>query len=249
MSVSSVDQAPPVECRGLGQVLASGGQELVVLRGVDLTIQAGESLAILGPSGSGKSTLLGLMAGLDRASEGQVRLWGEELGALDEDRLARLRRGRVGFVFQSFHLFGNLTAEENIRVPLELIGFQGAHARALELLAAVGLTERGHHYPTQLSGGEMQRVALARAFGPRPRLLLADEPTGNLDSANGRQVLELLIELQAREAATLVLVTHDASVAAHAQRRIYLEAGRIQRQEDDRMDAHRAPQASGAPRT
>jgi len=218
---------PRVECRGLGKVLPSGGEQLTILQGVDLAVGAGESVAILGPSGSGKSTLLGLLAGLDRPTTGSVLLDGVPLEGKNEDELALLRRGRVGFVFQSFHLFANLTAHENIRVPLELTGVSGAAERATELLERVGLAERAHHYPSQLSGGEMQRVALARAFGPRPSLLLADEPTGNLDSHTGERVLELLVEMRERENTTLVLVTHDAVVAARTQRRVVLEAGRI----------------------
>jgi len=216
-----------VEGRGLRKVLASGENELVVLDGVDFRAEPGEFVAIQGPSGSGKSTLLGLLAGLDPPSAGQVFLEGQLLSALNEDQLAELRRGRVGFVFQSFHLFPNLTALENVRVPLELIGWQGAEQRAQELIERVGLGARGHHYPNQLSGGEMQRVALARAFGPAPRLLFADEPTGNLDRENGSQVLVLMEELRSSGDATLVLVTHDPSVAAHASRRIQLEAGRL----------------------
>jgi putative ABC transport system ATP-binding protein len=220
-----------VECRGVGKVLPSGGESLTILRDIDLAVSAGESLAILGPSGSGKSTLLGLMAGLDRPTTGSVLLEGQALEGMNEDALALMRRGRVGFVFQSFHLFPNLTAHENIRVPLELTGFDGAADRADELLERVGLSERSHHYPSQLSGGEMQRVALARGFGPRPKLLLADEPTGNLDSKTGERVLELLVEMRATEGTTLVLVTHDLAVAARAGRRIHLEAGEITRVE------------------
>ena len=226
---STVRTAPRVECRGVRKVLASGGEDLVILHDVDLAVAPGESVAILGPSGSGKSTLLGLLAGLDRCSSGSVLYDGRALESLDEDELALLRRGEVGFVFQSFHLFHNLTAEENVRVPLELVGFAGARERARELLEGVGLSARGHHYPSQLSGGEQQRVALARAFGPRPALLLADEPTGNLDSKTGARVLELLLEMRDREATTLVLVTHDASVAESCGRRIHLDAGTISR--------------------
>ncbi len=216
-----------VECRGVGKVLPSGGEQLTILRDIDLAIDAGESVAILGPSGSGKSTLLGLLAGLDRPTTGSVLLDGEALEDKDEDELALLRRGKVGFVFQAFHLFANLTAHENIRVPLDLTGVDGSAERATELLERVGLAARAHHYPSQLSGGEMQRVALARAFGPNPSLLLADEPTGNLDSKTGERVLELLVEMRERENTTLVLVTHDPAVAARAERRIVLEAGAI----------------------
>jgi len=218
---------PRVEGRAVRKVLQSGGRDLVVLDAVDFEALPGEFVAILGPSGSGKSTLLGLLAGLDRPSSGEVWIEGQPLGPMDEDQLALLRRARVGFVFQSFHLFPNLTAMENVRVPLELIGFEGARERSRELLERVGLGERGHHYPAQLSGGEMQRVALARAFGPRPSILFADEPTGNLDSVTGERVLELLIELRDQEGTTLIMVTHDDSVAARASRRMHLEAGRV----------------------
>jgi len=231
VNATNTNGTPRVECRGVGKVLPSGEHELTILADVDLAVAAGESVAILGPSGSGKSTLLGLMAGLDRPTTGSVLLDGRPLDDLDEDQLALLRRRRVGFVFQSFHLFGNLTALENVRVPLELCGFEGASRRAEELLERVGLAQRGHHYPSQLSGGEMQRVALARAFGPRPSLLLADEPTGNLDSRTGENVLELLVELRDGAGTALVLVTHDPSVAARCARRIHLEAGRIVRVE------------------
>ncbi len=218
---------PRVACRGLTKVLRSGTHDLCVLEDVDLEVLPAESVAILGASGSGKSTLLGLLAGLDRPTRGQVSVEGQDLAELDEDGLARLRRGQLGFVFQAFHLLPNLTALENVRVPLELIGFDGAAERSTELLTAVGLGERLHHYPSQLSGGEMQRVALARAFGPRPRLILADEPTGNLDAATGERVLDLLFDLREHEGTSLVLVTHDPALAARADRRIHLQAGRV----------------------
>jgi len=217
--------------RGIGRRLPSGGRMLAILDGIDLEVRRGEFLAVLGPSGSGKSTLLALMAGLDRPSSGEVRLDGERIDALGEDRLARLRRNKIGFVFQSFQLLSNLTARENVQLPLELLGEPDARARAEELLRAVALAERGHHYPSQLSGGEQQRVALARAFAPRPALLLADEPTGNLDGATGRMVLDLLVGLRAEHGATLVLVTHDPAVASRADRRIHLRDGRIERED------------------
>jgi putative ABC transport system ATP-binding protein len=204
---------------------------LEILDSIDLEVGRGEFLAILGPSGSGKSTLLALMAGLDRPSAGEVRLDGERIDHLSEDRLAILRRHSVGFVFQSFQLLGNFTARENVMLPMELLARADARSRAEDLLAAVGLGERGHHYPSQLSGGEQQRVALARAFAPQPTLLLADEPTGNLDGATGRMVLDLLVSLRADEGATLVLVTHDPAVAARADRRIHLHDGRIAHEE------------------
>jgi putative ABC transport system ATP-binding protein len=177
------------------------------------------------------------MAGLDRPTSGEVHLDGRRIDALGEDELALLRRRSVGFVFQSFQLLGNLTAEENVLLPLELARVAGARGRARELLDAVGLSERAHHYPAQLSGGEQQRVALARAFGPRPSILFADEPTGNLDAETGQRVLELVLDLRARESTTLVLVTHDPAVARLAQRRIHLRAGRVERDEADERTA------------
>ncbi|HEX6202646.1 MAG TPA: ABC transporter ATP-binding protein [Thermoanaerobaculia bacterium] len=220
-----------LELRRLTRRLPSGGRMLTVVDAVDLAVERGEFVAVLGPSGSGKSTLLALMAGLDRPDEGEIWLDGEPVHTLSEDRLALLRRHRVGFVFQSFQLLGNLTARENVLLPLELLDVADAGPRADALLAAVGLAERGHHYPSQLSGGEQQRVALARAFAPRPALLLADEPTGNLDSATGRRVLDTLAELRAAEGTTLVLVTHDPAVARRADRRIHLADGRLVREE------------------
>lgn len=217
--------------QGVGRQLPSGGKMLTILDGIDLEVRRGEFVAVLGPSGSGKSTLLALMAGLDRPSSGEVCVNGERIDHFSEDRLAILRRHTIGFVFQSFQLLENLTARENVMLPMELLGRADASQRAADLLSAVGLSERGHHYPSQLSGGEQQRVALARAFAPRPALLLADEPTGNLDGATGRVVLDLLIALRADEGATLVLVTHDPAVAALADRRIHLNDGRIEREE------------------
>ena len=217
--------------KGVGRRLPSGGRMLTILNAIDLDVRRGEFVAVLGPSGSGKSTLLALMAGLDRPSSGEVLFEGERIDAWSEDRLALLRRHKIGFVFQAFQLLGNLTARENVMLPMELLGLRDARRRAEELLGAVGLSERGHHYPSQLSGGEQQRVALARAFAPRPALLLADEPTGNLDGATGRVVLDLLIKMRAEEGATLVLVTHDPAVAELADRRIHLLDGRIEREE------------------
>jgi putative ABC transport system ATP-binding protein len=222
---------PRIELRQLTRKLPSGGRELTILDRVDLTFQAGEFAAVLGPSGSGKSTLLALMAGLDRPTSGEVIIDGTPIQAMSEDGLALLRRHKIGFVFQSFQLLGNLTARENVLLPIELLGQPDPVGRANELLAAVGLDDRGHHYPSQLSGGEQQRVALARAFAARPPILLADEPTGNLDGATGRKVLELLTELRRREGTTLILVTHDPAVAALAGRRIHLRDGRVERDE------------------
>ena len=213
-----------LRCESLTRTFLSGGRELPVLKSITLDVPAGSFVAILGPSGSGKSTLLGLLAGLDTPTTGRVWLDGAELGALSEDERARLRGQKVGFVFQSFHLIPTLTARENIQVPLELRGLE-AVARANELLARVGLAERGHHYPAQLSGGEQQRVALARAFSHRPRVLFADEPTGNLDAATGARVIELMSELNREVGTTLVLVTHDQSLAARAGRIVRLHDG------------------------
>src|SRR4051812_10928126 len=216
-----------LRCESLTRTFLSGGRELPVLKNITLDIPSGSFVAILGPSGSGKSTLLGLLAGLDRPSAGRVWLDGVELGALSEDERARLRGEKVGFVFQSFHLIPTLTARENIQVPLELRGLE-AQARADELLSRVGLFDRGHHYPAQLSGGEQQRVALARAFSHRPRVLFADEPTGNLDAATGARVIELMSELNREVGTTLVLVTHDQTLAARAGRIVRLHDGALQ---------------------
>jgi putative ABC transport system ATP-binding protein len=216
-----------LRCESLTRTFLSGGRELPVLKSITLDVPAGSFVAILGPSGSGKSTLLGLLAGLDQPTTGRVWLDGVELGALTEDERARLRGQKVGFVFQSFHLIPTLTARENIQVPLELRGLE-AVARADELLARVGLADRGHHYPAQLSGGEQQRVALARAFSHRPRVLFADEPTGNLDAATGARVIELMSELNREVGTTLVLVTHDQSLAARAGRIVRLHDGALQ---------------------
>jgi putative ABC transport system ATP-binding protein len=205
----------------------SGGRTLTVLKDITFALEPGGFLAIVGPSGSGKTTLLGLLAGLDRPTAGRVVLDGVELAPLSEDDRARLRRTKVGFVFQSFQLLPTLTARENVQVPLELAGMDDAAAIADELLARVGLGERGHHYPAQLSGGEQQRVAVARAFSTRPRILFADEPTGNLDGANGSTVVELMMTLNAEYGTTLVLVTHDLELAARARRMIRLADGAI----------------------
>ena len=212
---------------GLTQGYHTGGGTLTVLKDINFTLEAGGFLAITGPSGSGKTTLLGLLAGLDRPSAGRVLLDGIDLGALDEDARAALRRRKVGFIFQSFQLIPTLTARENVQVPLELAGEASAAAVADDLLGRVGLGARGHHYPSQLSGGEQQRVAVARAFSTRPDILFADEPTGNLDGANGGVVVELMLALNAEFGTTLVLVTHDLEVAALARRQIRLADGRV----------------------
>ena len=216
-----------IEIAGLTKTLTAGARPVEILHGIDLHVAAGEFVAIMGPSGSGKSTLLGLIAGLDRPTRGSVKLAGQEIVGLGEDALARLRGRTLGFVFQSFQLIPTLTAEENVAVPLELLGRRDARARAKALLATVGLGDRGHHLPGQLSGGEQQRVALARAFVAEPPILLADEPTGNLDSATGERVLALLADLRARAGTTMVLVTHDPGLAARADRVVTLRDGRI----------------------
>jgi putative ABC transport system ATP-binding protein len=206
--------------------LPSAAGPVEILRGLDARVDAGEHVAVTGPSGSGKSSLIALAAGLEQPSDGSVRLFGEDLSKLDEDRRAKLRRGRVSLVFQSFHLLPNMNAEENVAAPLEIAGARGAAALAREWLERVGLSARTRHYPHQLSGGEQQRVALARALAPRPELLFADEPTGNLDAANAAHVADLLFGLAAETGAAMVLVTHDPALAARAARRIDLRAGR-----------------------
>jgi putative ABC transport system ATP-binding protein len=228
---------PRLELRHLTRELRSGGRPLVILDDVSLSIAAGESVAVLGPSGSGKSTLLALMAGLDRPTSGEILYEGSPVQGLSEDELALWRRHHVGFVFQSFQLLQHLTARENVLLPLELRGDPHPRAVADDLLEQVGLAARAHHYPTQLSGGEQQRVAVARAFAARPALLLADEPTGNLDSRTGQTVLEMLAMLQRRGGTSLVLVTHDPATARLADRRIHLLDGRVVRDERGGLDA------------
>jgi putative ABC transport system ATP-binding protein len=215
-----------LRCESLTRTYPSGGREITVLRDITFELEASGMLAITGPSGSGKSTLLGLLAGLDRPTSGRVYLDGRELGALSEDERARVRAESVGFVFQSFHLIPTLTARENVMVPLELRGENG-HERAEELLRRVGLGDRGHHYPSQLSGGEQQRVAVARAFANRPKVLFADEPTGNLDAANGKNIVELLVELNRELGTTVVLVTHEPDLAALAPQKLRLRDGAV----------------------
>ncbi len=210
----------------LTQAYRSGGRDLTVLKDISFTLEDGGFLAIVGPSGSGKTTLLGLLAGLDRPRSGTVILDGQDLGAMTEDARALLRGEKVGFVFQSFQLIPTLTALENVEVPLELRGVDGA-GHAAELLARVGLGDRGHHYPAQLSGGEQQRVALARAFSNRPRILFADEPTGNLDSHTGQGIVELMLDLNRDLGTTIVLVTHDLALANRARRVIRLADGQM----------------------
>src|SRR5581483_8332920 len=207
--------------------LTSAGKEVTILDRIALEIPEKQFLAVIGPSGSGKSTLLGLIAGLDRPTAGSIKIDGVSLAALSEDDLARLRREKIGMIFQSFHLIPTLTALENVQVPLELRGDSDPAPEARRLLEAVGLLERAHHYPVQLSGGEQQRVAVARAYAGKPALLLADEPTGNLDTANGAKVVDLLVRLHQDQGSTLVLVTHDLNLASYADRIISLRDGRI----------------------
>ena len=216
-----------IELRAVTKSVPSGDGMLTILHPTDLLIHAGAVAAITGPSGSGKSTLLGLVAGLDAPSGGQVLIDGVEITSLDEDGLARLRGTKIGFVFQFFHLLPSLTAYENVLVPMEIAGARAPAARARQLLEEVGLQDRGHHYPSQLSGGEQQRVAIARALANDPPLLLADEPTGNLDTATGHSIIELLLGINRTRKTTLVLVTHDPELAAKADLRIALRDGRV----------------------
>jgi len=217
-----------VEVRGLTRVIQNGDRSVEILRGINLSISAGEVVAIMGASGSGKSTLLGLLAGLDTPTSGEVLLSGTSISYLAEDALAKIRGKQIGFVFQSYQLIPTLTALENVLLPYEL-NVSGEErdgvARARQLLTAVGLAERMHHYPVQLSGGEQQRVALARAFVARPPIVLADEPTGNLDTANGEHILNLLLALNREQGTTLILVTHDAAIAQHASRIVTMRDG------------------------
>jgi putative ABC transport system ATP-binding protein len=216
-----------IELRGVSKHVRSGDHLLTILHPIDLTVPAGCRLAIVGPSGSGKSTLLGLIAGLDAPSTGAILVDGTDITMLDEDRLARLRGEKIGFVFQSFHLIPSLTALENILVPMEIAGRRDAAGRARALIAEVGLADRAHHYPSQLSGGEQQRVAIARALSNEPRIVLADEPTGNLDSRTGHHVIDLLLAINRQRGATLIVVTHDQEIASLADARVYLRDGSV----------------------
>ena len=228
-----------IELRGVSKSVPSGTGTLTILHPVDLTIDRGRVVAITGPSGSGKSTMLGLIAGLDAPTEGRILLDGVDITVLDEDTLARLRGVRVGIVFQFFHLLPSLTAFENVLVPMEIAGVRHAHQRARTLLTEVGLGERMHHYPSQLSGGEQQRVAIARALANDPPILLADEPTGNLDSTTGQQIIDLLLSINRERGTTLVLVTHDPDLARVADSSIALRDGRVVRATlDDAVGAH-----------
>jgi putative ABC transport system ATP-binding protein len=227
MTPTAPAQFPIVAARALSQRVATADGPLVILSEVELAVKAGETLAITGASGSGKSTLLGLLAGLDQPSSGELFLLGHKLNDLDEDARARLRAGRIGFVFQSFQLLPALTALENILLPLELAVHANARERAAHWLERVGLKARAGHTPRQLSGGEQQRVAIARAFATDPEIVFADEPTGNLDFDTGARIIDLLFELNASARTTLILVTHDDALAARCQRRIHLVAGRM----------------------
>ncbi|MBL8574499.1 MAG: ABC transporter ATP-binding protein [Hyphomicrobiaceae bacterium] len=217
-----------IDLSGIHLSLGEGAARVHILRGADLTVEAGLSIGIVGPSGSGKSTLLMVMAGLERVDKGKVLVAGEDLTRLGEDELALFRGRNVGIIFQSFHLIPNMTALENVAVPLELAGERDAFARAEAELRAVGLGERLSHYPTQMSGGEQQRVAIARALAPRPAILIADEPTGNLDAATGETIAELLFSKQRERGATFVLVTHDADLAARCDRVAHVRSGRVE---------------------
>jgi len=216
-----------IDARNLILTLGEGDAAVEVLRGIDLVVPQGQTLALLGPSGSGKSSLMAVLSGLERSSGGSLAVAGEDFAALGEDALARARRGRIGIVLQAFHLLPTMTAQENVATPLELAGEPDAWARAAAELTAVGLGARLSHYPAQLSGGEQQRVAMARAIVPRPALIFADEPTGNLDAATGEQVIELLFARRAETQATLVVITHDPTLASHCERVVTLADGRI----------------------
>ena len=218
-----------IQLTQVSKTVMSGDKPLTILYPLDYRVGQSEFVAVIGPSGSGKSTLLGLVAGLDAPSGGSIAIDGLEITGLGEDQLARLRGEKIGFVFQFFHLIPSLTALENIMVPMEIAGRRDAAARGRRLLDEVGLQARGHHYPSQLSGGEQQRVALARALSNDPLILLADEPTGNLDSANGQHVMELLLEVRRSRGVTLLLATHDMTLASHADRELRLRGGRVDR--------------------
>ncbi|MBA3355788.1 MAG: ABC transporter ATP-binding protein [Pyrinomonadaceae bacterium] len=221
-----------IELFNVSKQVPSGSETLTILHSLNLTILDGQFISIVGPSGSGKSTLLGLIAGLDAPTAGDIRIDGESIVTMNEDALARLRGKKIGFVFQSFHLIPSLTALEKVLVPMEIAGVSNEPLRARQLLVDVDLTARASHYPSQLSGGEQQRVAIARAFANDPSILLADEPTGNLDSYNGRHIFDLIVEIHQRRSATLILVTHDHNLAEHADRSIALSDGRVV---DDRL--------------
>jgi putative ABC transport system ATP-binding protein len=216
-----------IELYRVSKQVQSGAEKITILHSLDLKIPDGEFVSVIGPSGSGKSTLLGLIAGLDAPTDGEIRIDGKAITSIGEDALAGLRGEKIGFVFQSFHLIPSLTAHENVMVPMEIAGVTDAPERARSLLKDVDLTARAHHYPSQLSGGERQRVAIARAFSNNPSILLADEPTGNLDTQNGRLIFDLMVGIHRKQGVTLLLVTHDKDLASRADRRISLRDGRV----------------------
>lgn len=216
-----------IQLKNVTKTVSSGTEDLTILNDVSFDIPDGQFVAVTGASGSGKSTLLGLIAGLDAPSSGTIAIDADEITAMSEDGLAKIRSEKIGFIFQSFHLIPSLTAYENILIPMEILGLQNVRERAASLLDQVDLTNRGHHYPAELSGGEQQRIAIARAFANSPKILLADEPTGNLDSKNGQHIFDLMKTLHAQNNVTLVLVTHDSSLAKQAQRQIILADGRV----------------------
>ena len=218
---------PAIAAHGLTLALGNGNAPVQILKGIDLVVPAGQTLALLGPSGSGKSSLMAVLSGLERAGSGTLSVAGADFAAMNEDALARARRGRIGIVLQAFHLLPTMTARENVATPLELAGIAEAQARAADELAAVGLGHRLTHYPAQLSGGEQQRVAIARAIAPRPSLIFADEPTGNLDAATGSGIIDLLFARRAETGATLVIITHDPALAERCERVVTLADGRI----------------------
>ena len=225
-----------IELRNITKTVRSGTEDLTILNDVSIAIPDGQFVAVTGASGSGKSTLLGLIAGLDAPSSGQIMIDADEITSLGEDALARIRSEKIGFIFQSFHLIPSLTAYENILIPMEILGLRDVEAKASALLDQVDLTNRGHHYPAELSGGEQQRVAIARAFANSPKILLADEPTGNLDSKNGQHIFDLMKDLHKQNNISLILVTHDASLAGRAQRQIVLTDGRVSTDAMNRRD-------------
>jgi putative ABC transport system ATP-binding protein len=235
-----------IELYKVSKIVPSGAEQLTILHSLDLSIPDGQFVSVVGPSGSGKSTLLGLVAGLDAPTSGRILLDGQDITRMSEDGLAELRSRKVGFIFQSFHLMPSLTALENILVPMEIAGRADAAERARQLLRDVDLEARAHHYPSQLSGGEKQRVAIARAFSNEPSIMLADEPTGNLDSTNGRHVFDLMVEINRRHGTTLVLVTHDHELAAQAMRQLALKDGRVVSDSDQKgRDRESSPETIG----
>ena len=223
-----------IQLRNVTKTVRSGTEDLTILDDVSFQVPDGQFVAVTGASGSGKSTLLGLIAGLDAPSTGGIFIDDDEITKMSEDGLARIRSEKIGFIFQSFHLIPSLTAYENVLIPMEILGLSGVRDRATSLLEQVDLTNRGHHYPAELSGGEQQRIAIARAFANSPKILLADEPTGNLDSKNGQHIFDLMKQLHKRNNVTLVLVTHDPALASQAQRQIVLTDGRVSSDERNR---------------